>query len=158
MADWVTKLQVKNLQKDDTLDQKSSFIKSVSSEAFGVFKKVWLYVIGGVAVGAFIHGYVPTGFFETYVGSNSIWSVPLAVIIGVPLYASAAGIMPVAQALVAKGISLGTVLAFMMATVGLSVPEGLMLKKVMKWQLLVVFFGTVSVAIILSGYFFNFIL
>ncbi len=158
LADWVTKLQVKNLQKDDTLDQKSSFIKSVSSEAFGVFKKVWLYVIGGVAVGAFIHGYVPTGFFETYVGSNSIWSVPLAVIIGVPLYASAAGIMPVAQALVAKGISLGTVLAFMMATVGLSVPEGLMLKKVMKWQLLVVFFGTVSVAIILSGYFFNFIL
>ncbi len=158
LADWVIELQTEKLQTSDSSAKKISFIKSVSEEAFGIFKKVWLYVIGGVAVGSFIHGYIPTGFFKAYFGSNSIWSVPLVVIVGVPLYASAAGVMPIAQALVAKGISLGTVLAFMMATVGLSIPEGLMLKKVMKWQLLVTFFGVVALAIIVSGYFFNLVL
>lgn len=158
LADWVVELQIEKLQTNNSLAQKTSFIESVSKEAFGIFKKVWPYVVGGVAIGAFIHGYVPTGFFETYIGSNSIWSVPLAVIVGVPLYASAAGVIPIAEALVAKGISLGTVLAFMMATVGLSVPEGLMLKKVMKWQLLAVFFVVVAISIIISGYFFNLVL
>ncbi len=158
LADWVTALEGDKLNLGTEHTENSSFIRSVSSEAFTIFKRVYLYVLVGVGLGAFIHGYVPTDFFETHVGADNVWSVPIAVLVGVPLYASAAGVIPIAQALVAKGISLGTILAFMMATVGLSVPEGLMLKKVMKWQLLVTFFGVVTFAIILSGYIFNSIL
>ncbi len=160
LADWVTELHTNGAQPAGgvTGEKKKSFMKKVSQEAFAIFKHIYLYVIAGVAVGAFIHGYVPADFFETYVATDNIWSVPLAVLVGVPLYAGAAGVLPIAHALVAKGISLGTVLAFMMASVALSLPEGLMLKKIMKWQLLAIFFGIVTVAIIASGYFFNLVL
>ena len=158
LASWVVGLKRDMPQFDIAGTGKPSFIHTVSNEAFSVFKKVFPYVIAGVALGSFIHGYVPAGFFENYVGGNNILSVPIAVLIGIPLYASAAGVLPIAQALVVKGISLGTVLAFMMATVGLSIPEGLMLKKVMKWQLLAIFFGAVAVSVVLSGYFFNLVL
>lgn len=156
LADWVRELPESSAL--GFAESKKSFINEVSQEAWDVFKKVFPYVLGGVALASFIHGYVPVGFFEKYVGENSLWSVPIAVIIGVPLYASAAGVLPIASALVLKGVSLGTVLAFMMATVGLSVPEALLLKKVMKWQLLALFFGVVTFSIILSGYFFNMVL
>lgn len=158
LADWVRELKNNNEELGIPNTGKASFLKTVSGEAFSVFKKVFPYVVGGVALASFIHGYVPVGFFEKYVGVNSIWSVPIATLIGVPLYASAAGVLPIAEALVGKGIALGTVLAFMMATVGLSVPEALLLKKVMKWQLLAIFFGVVTISIVLSGYFFNLVL
>ncbi len=158
LADWVVNLEQNSLAKETIAAGENSFLKTVWAEALGVFKKVSPYVVLGVAAASFIHGYVPADFFEKYAGVDSVWSVPLATIIGVPLYASAAGVLPMAQALVGKGISLGTVLAFMMATVGLSVPEALLLKKVMKWRLLAAFFGTVTFAIILSGYFFNWVL
>jgi hypothetical protein len=158
LANWVTDLKQTSLENTNMMSEKIPFLRSVSSEAFSVFKKVFPYVILGVGVASFIHGYVPVGFFEKYVEVNSVWAVPLATLIGVPLYASAAGVLPIAQALMGKGIALGTVLAFMMATVGLSIPEALLLKKIMKWQLLAIFFGVVTVSIILSGYFFNLVL
>ena len=102
-----------------------------------------------------MHGYVPEGFFEQYLSKENLWAVPLSVVLAVPMYANAAGIVPVVEVFVAKGIPLGTALAFMMAVVGLSLPEATMLKKVMTWRLVFIFFGVIALFIILSGYFFN---
>jgi uncharacterized protein len=120
--------------------------------------KVWPYLLGGIAVGAAIHGYVPVGFMSSIMGAEAWWSVPLAVIIGVPMYSNAAGIIPVVQALLAKGAALGTVLAFMMAVIGLSLPETIILKKVLKPRLIAVFIGVVAGGILTVGYLFNLIL
>ena len=117
--------------------------------------KVWPYLLGGIAIGAFIHGYVPEDFLASVMGKSAWWSVPAAVLIGVPVYSNAAGIIPVVQALMEKGAALGTSLAFMMAVVGLSLPEMVILRKVLKWQLLAIFIGVVAVGIILVGYLFN---
>jgi len=105
-----------------------------------------------------MHGYVPEGFFEQYLGGGQWWTVPLAVILAVPMYANAAGIVPVIQVFVAKGIPLGTAIAFMMGTIGLSLPEATLLKKVMTMKLILIFFGVVTTFIILSGLLFNLIL
>ena len=102
-----------------------------------------------------MHGYVPEGFFETYLSKDNWLAVPLAVVCAVPMYANAAGIVPVIEVFVAKGIPLGTAIAFMMAVVGLSLPEATLLKKVMTWRLVGIFFGVVTLFIILSGYLFN---
>lgn len=120
-----------------------------------VVGKVWLYVVAGIAVGAGIHGYVPEGFMASIMGAGAWWSVPLAVAMGVPLYSSAAGIIPVVQALLAKGAALGSVLAFMMAVIGLSLPEAIILRKVLRPQLIAVFVGIVATGILLVGYLFN---
>ncbi|AKG53779.1 transporter [Dehalogenimonas sp. WBC-2] len=120
--------------------------------------KVWPYLLGGIAIGAFIHGYVPEDFLASIMGKNAWWSVPTAVIIGVPIYSNAAGVIPIVQALMEKGAALGTSLAFMMAVVGLSLPEMIILRKVLKWQLLAIFVGVVAVGIILVGYLFNVII
>ena len=133
-------------------------IKNISAEAFNIIKKIILYVLLGVAVGALIHGYVPQGFFEIYLQKAGIWGVPLAVILAVPLYSNASGVIPIIQSLIAKGVPIGTGLAFMMAIVGLSLPEALILKKVLKWPLLASFFGIVTLGIIIIGYLFNIIL
>jgi hypothetical protein len=117
--------------------------------------KVWLYIIGGIAVGAAIHGYVPVGFMANIMGKEAWWSVPLAVVLGVPMYSNAAGIIPVVQALLGKGAALGTVLAFMMAVIGLSLPETIILRKVLKPQLIAVFIGVVTVGILIVGFIFN---
>lgn len=117
--------------------------------------KVWPYVLGGIAVGAGIHGYVPEGWMASIMGSGAWWSVPVAVLVGVPLYSNAAGIIPVVQALLAKGAALGTVLAFMMAVIGLSLPEAVILRRVLRPQLLAVFFGIVALGIVATGYLFN---
>lgn len=127
-------------------------------DAWGIVKGVVLYVIIGIGIGAAIHGYVPEGFFEEYLSKDNWWAVPVSVICAVPMYANAAGIVPVIQVFVAKGIPLGTAIAFMMATVGLSLPEAALLKKVMTWKLIGIFFGTVTVSIIISGYLFNLII
>ncbi len=117
--------------------------------------KVWPYVLAGIAVGAFIHGYVPDGLLASFMGKDAWWSVPAAVLIGVPIYSNAAGIIPIVQALMEKGAALGTALAFMMAVVGLSLPETIILRKVLKWQLIGIFVGVVAAGIILIGYLFN---
>ena len=123
-------------------------------DAWGIVRGVLLYVIIGIGIGAAMHGFVPEGFFETYMSKE----VPLSVILAVPMYANAAGIIPVIQVFVAKGIPVGTAIAFMMAVVGLSLPEATLLKKVMTWRLIGIFFGTVASFIILSGFIFNMIL
>ena len=133
-------------------------IKSIFIEAWGIIKKVALYILLGLAIGAFIHGYIPENFFAIYLERAGFFGVPLAVILGVPMYANAAGVIPIVQALIEKGVPIGTALAFMMAVVGLSLPEGIMLKKVLKWPLLLSFFGVVTLGIIFIGFLFNIIL
>lgn len=120
--------------------------------------KVWPYVIAGIAVGAGIHGYVPQNFMASIMGKGAWWSVPLAVLIGVPMYSNAAGIIPIVQALLGKGAALGTVLAFMMSVIGLSLPETIILRKVLRPQLIAVFISVVAVGILLVGYVFNLIM
>ncbi|MFA5056923.1 MAG: permease [Opitutaceae bacterium] len=120
--------------------------------------RVWLYVVLGIAVGAGIHGYVPEGFMASFMGRDVWWSVPLAVLLGVPMYSNAAGIIPVVQALLGKGAALGTVLAFMMSVIGLSLPEAIILRKVLKRPLLLAFFGVVALGIVVVGFLFNAIL
>ncbi len=120
--------------------------------------KVWPYVITGIAVGAGIHGYVPQNFMAHIMGKGAWWSVPLAVLIGVPMYSNAAGIIPIVQALLQKGAALGTVLAFMMSVIGLSFPETIILRKVLRPQLIAVFVGVVAVGIVIVGYLFNFLM
>ncbi len=129
----------------------------ISKEAFMIIKEVLPYIIIGVGIGAFIHGYVPDNFFETYLEKTGLWGVPIATILAVPLYTNASGIIPVIQSLIVKGVPIGTALAFMMAAVGLSLPEALILKKILKWPLLLTFFGIVTVGIIAIGYIFNFL-
>ncbi len=120
--------------------------------------KVWLYVVVGIAVGAGIHGYVPENFMAHIMGKGAWWSVPLAVLIGVPMYSNAAGIIPIVQALLQKGAALGTVLAFMMSVIGLSFPETIILRKVLRPQLIAAFVGVVTVGILIVGYLFNFLM
>jgi len=120
--------------------------------------RVWPYVLAGIAVGAGIHGYVPQDFMASIMGKCAWWSVPLAVLIGIPMYSNAAGIIPVVQALLEKGAALGTVLAFMMAVIGLSLPETIILRKVLKVPLIVTFIGVVGLGILVVGYLFNIVL
>jgi hypothetical protein len=117
--------------------------------------KVWIYVLAGMAVGAGIHGYLPQDFLASFMGRDAWWCVPLAVLLGVPMYANAAGIIPVMTALLGKGAALGTVLAFMMAVIGLSLPEAIILRKVLTPRLLLTFFGIVALGILIVGYVFN---
>jgi uncharacterized membrane protein YraQ (UPF0718 family) len=120
--------------------------------------KVWLYVVAGIAVGAGIHGWVPENFMASIMGKEAWWSVPLAVLIGIPMYSNAAGILPVVQALLGKGAALGTVLAFMMSVIALSLPEMVILRKVLTLRLIAVFVGVVGTGILLVGYLFNAVL
>ena len=120
--------------------------------------KVWPWVVAGVGVGAFIHGYVPTGLLSSFMGKDVWWSVPLAVLLGIPMYANAAGIIPVVSALLEKGAALGTALAFMMAVTALSAPEAILLRKVLKPRLLAAFFGIVALGILAVGWLFNLLL
>jgi uncharacterized protein len=117
--------------------------------------KVWPYIVAGILVGAAIHGFVPQGLMAKIMGAHAWWSVPLAVLIGIPMYSNAAGIIPIVEALLAKGAALGTVLAFMMSVIGLSLPEMVILRKVLKPTLIGVFIGVVGVGILLVGFLFN---
>jgi uncharacterized membrane protein YraQ (UPF0718 family) len=120
--------------------------------------KVWPYILAGIAIGAGIHGYVPEDFMASFMGREAWWSVPLAVMIGVPIYTNAAGVIPIVQALLAKGAALGTVLAFMMSVIALSLPEMIILRKVLKIRLIVTFVSVVASGILLVGYVFNIVL
>jgi uncharacterized membrane protein YraQ (UPF0718 family) len=121
----------------------------------GIVGKVWPYVLAGIAVGAGIHGYVPENFMASIMGKGAWWSVPVAVLVGIPMYSNAAGIVPVVQALLGKGAALGTVLAFMMAVIGLSLPETIILRRVLKPRLIATFVGVVGTGILIVGYLFN---
>lgn len=123
-----------------------------------LLKKIWLYVIIGIAIGGVMHGWVPTGALAKYAGKNNPFAVLIAVIIGVPLYSNAAGVIPLVSEFTRAGVSMGTALAFMMAVTGLSLPESILLRRVLKPKLLAIFIGIVGVGIILTGYLFNFLL
>lgn len=133
-------------------------IKDAWNYTYDIFKKIYLYVLIGVGIGAFIHGYVPTDMIVRYAGSNTWYSVPLAVIMGVPMYSSAAGVMPLMEVLTGKGMLLGTALSFMMAITALSLPEAMILKRILHVKLIATFFGIVALGIMGVGYLFNAIL
>ena len=162
LSPWVRQLQAQSDTKSEvwakTHTPFAERIPVIVRDAWGVVRGVAGYVLIGIGIGAAMHGYVPEGFFERYMATENWFAVPLAVICAVPMYANAAGIVPVIQVFVAKGIPLGTAIAFMMGVVGLSLPEATMLKKVMTWRLVGIFFGTVTLFIVLSGYLFNIIL
>lgn len=123
-----------------------------------ILKNIWIYILIGIGVGAVIHGYVPTDFLIKYAGADKWYAVPLAAVIGIPLYSNAAGVIPLVSTLTEKGVAIGTTLAFMMAVTGLSLPEFMILKKVMKTKLILIFAGIVGVGILITGYLFNAIL
>jgi len=154
-------LTLSNTAKIDYVAEKQKFSRSFWlawwREAYRLTLKLLPYILVGVGLGAAIHGYIPPGFYENTLHNGSWWTVPLAAIVAVPLYSNAVGVVPIIQALVLQGVPLGTALAFMMATVGLSLPEALILKKVMSFKLLAMFFGTVTLGIILIGYMINFL-
>ena len=162
LSDWVKNIQTSSVAETAKWEaEKITFINrlpGILRDSWGIVKGVLLYVIIGIAIGAAIHGYVPEGFFQHYMSKDSWFAVPLSVILGVPMYANAAGIVPVIEVFVAKGVPIGTALAFMMAVVGLSLPEATLLKKVMTWRLIGIFFGTITLFIILLGYLYNIIL
>src|SRR6266498_2565551 len=133
-------------------------IMQAGSSVKEIVGKVWLYVIIGIAIGAGIHGYVPDAALANIMGKQAWWSVPAAVLLGIPLYSNAAGMIPIVSALLEKGASLGTALAFMMSVIGLSLPEAVILRRVLKLPLLITFFAVITVAIMLTGYMFNWIL
>lgn len=162
LTDWVKQLLInKQVIYEGEAEVSLSFYKRVPAilkEALEIVKGVALYILLGIAIGGIMHGYIPTGFFEAYISKSNPFAVPIAVILGIPMYSNTAGILPIMQVLVEKGIPLGTVIAFSMAVVGLSIPEGLLLKKVMTTKMLLIFFAVVTLCIIISGYLFNLIL
>ena len=159
LSPWVRQIQEQSeMETAEWEAENVPFLKrlpTIIKDAWGVVRGVLVYVLLGIGVGALMHGYVPEGFFENQLSVDKWYSVPLAVILAVPMYANAAGVVPVVQVFVAKGVPLGTAIAFMMAVVGLSIPEATMLKKAMTWRLIAIFFGVVALFIILSGYLFN---
>lgn len=162
LSDWMKQIQQNSSSDADMWEkEKTPFVKRlpmIIREAWGIVRSVLLYIIIGIGIGAFMHGYVPEGFFEQYMAKDNLFAVPLSVVLAVPMYANAAGIVPIIEVFVAKGIPIGTALAFMMAVVGLSLPEATLLKKVMTWRLIGIFFGLESVLIIFLGYFYNLVM
>lgn len=161
LSDWVKQVQLQSEKQTAEWEQeRTSFMQRlpiVIRDSWRIVRGVLLYIFIGIGIGAFMHGFVPEGFFEQYMSRDTWYAVPLSVMLAVPMYANAAGIVPVIEVFVAKGIPLGTAIAFMMAVVGLSLPEATLLKKVMTWRLIAVFFITVMLFIILSGYLFYFL-
>ena len=157
IQDWVLEVRMGEAAVGERLDwpARVGYAWQAVKEIVG---KVWLYVVAGIAVGAVIHGYVPENFMAGVMGEGAWWSVPLAVLIGIPMYSNAAGIIPIVEALLEKGAALGTVLAFMMAVIALSLPETIILKRVLKWPLIAVFLGVVGAGIMFVGYLFNWVL
>lgn len=157
VADWV--YQVKSNQAG-LLEEKLTFENRLDAGFESVKEivgKIWIYILIGIAVGAGAHGFVPDDYLARIMGEGTWYAVPLAILFGIPLYSNAAGIIPIVAVLMEKGVTLGTALAFMMSVIGLSLPEIIILKKVLKWQLIVIFVGVVAVGITLVGFIFNFI-
>ena len=157
VEDWVFQTPTGNGVADEQLDWPAR-VRCGMDAVKDIVGRVWVYVLVGIGVGAGIHGYVPENFMASIMGKGAWWSVPLAVLIGVPMYSNAAGIIPVVQALLGKGAALGTVLAFMMSVIGLSLPEAIILRKVLKPRLIMTFFGVVAAGILAVGYLFNMVM
>ncbi len=162
LTPWVKDL-LANAQKDQNtfIAEKQPMKHRVSiiwTEVMKILKGIAPYVILGIAIGGLMHGYIPEGFFEQYMDKNNLFAVPIVTILAVPMYSNASGILPVVQVLVSKGVPLGTAIAFMMGVVGLSLPEAMLLKKVMTLKLIAIFFSVVTLCIIISGYLFNLLL
>ncbi len=153
---WVYQLKAGDHPEDEKLTFEQR-IRMGYSAVIEIVGKVWLYVTIGVAVGAGVHGYVPQDFMASFMGKSAWYSVPVSILIGIPLYSNAAGIIPIVSALIGKGAALGTSLAFMMAVIGLSLPEMIILRKVLKLPLIFTFIGVVSTGILIVGYLFNYI-
>jgi uncharacterized membrane protein YraQ (UPF0718 family) len=154
VEDWVYRSPTVSATAEDELTWPAR-IRYGLGAVRDIVGRVWLFVVIGIAVGAGIHGYVPEGFMASFMGKDAWWSVPLAVLLGVPMYSNAAGIIPIVQALLGKGAALGTVLAFMMSVIALSLPEAVILRKVLKLPLILTFFGVVALGIMLVGFLFN---
>ena len=159
LSDWVKHVQAQSEEQTEQWERDNATftqrLPTIISDAWQIVRSVLVYVLIGIGIGAFMHGFIPEGFFEQYMSRENWYAVPLSVILAVPMYANAAGIVPVVEVFVAKGIPLGTAIAFMMGVVGLSLPEATLLKKVMTWRLISIFFATITLFIILSGYMFN---
>lgn len=158
LEDWVREMPQVAAERPDSRMPLAERIAAGATSVREIVGKVWPYILAGIAIGAGIHGYVPQDFMASFMGKDAWWAVPLAVVIGVPMYTNAAGVIPIVQALLAKGAALGTVLAFMMSVIALSLPEMIILRKVLKLRLIVIFAGVVATGILLVGYLFNAVL
>lgn len=162
LTPWVKEvLATAQKEQDAFITEKQTLrqrLPIIWAEVLKILKGIVPYVLVGIAIGGLMHGYIPEGFFEKYMDKDNLFSVPIATILAIPMYSNASGILPVVQVLVAKGIPLGTAIAFMMGVVGLSLPEAMLLKKVMTLKLIAIFFGVVTFCIIISGYLFNILL
>lgn len=162
LTPWVKEVLANAQKEQEVFEEEEHSLKQrlpiIWQEALKILKGVLPYVIVGIAIGGLMHGYIPSGFFEKYMAKDNLFAVPIATLLSVPMYSNASGILPVVQVLVDKGIPLGTAIAFMMGVVGLSLPEAMLLKKVMTLKLIGIFFGVVMLCIIISGYLFNIIL
>ena len=157
MEDYVWKIKAGNALVESEKNIISR-IKEARKYTLGLFKKIFLYILLGVGVGAFIHGYAPENFLASLAGKGNIFAVPIAVLIGVPLYSNAAGTIPIVKSLIEKGLPLGTALSFMMAVTALSLPEMIILRKVLKPKLLAVYIAILTIGIIFTGYLFNWVI
>jgi uncharacterized protein len=158
VEDWVYEIRAAQDGGDEPALDGAGRLAAGHDAVRDIVGKVWPYVLAGIAVGAGIHGYVPEQFMASFMGKDAWWAVPAAVVLGIPMYSNAAGIIPIVQALLEKGAALGTVLAFMMAVIGLSLPEMVILRKVLKPRLIAAFVGVVGLGILLVGYLFNLVL
>ena len=162
LTPWVKQVLENAQREQDVFIAEKQTLKQrlpiIWDEVLNILKGVIPYVIAGIAIGGLMHGYIPKGFFEQYMNKDNLFAVPIATILAVPMYSNASGILPIVQVLVNKGIPIGTAIAFMMGVVGLSLPEAMLLKKVMTFKLIGIFFSLVTICIIISGYLFNVIL
>lgn len=157
VADWV--YQIKSQPQNEipeTLNLRQR-IDSGFESVKEIVGKIWIYILVGIAIGAGAHGFVPDTYLANALGTHNWYAIPLAIFVGIPLYSNAAGVIPIVSVLIEKGVTLGTALAFMMSVIGLSLPEIIILKKVLKWQLITVFVGVVALGILLVGYIFNYL-
>jgi uncharacterized membrane protein YraQ (UPF0718 family) len=158
VADWVYKTEVRQMPVEQTKPDFRQRVFTGMEVVKEIVGKIWIFILIGIGVGAAAHGFVPDEFLAGALGSQNWYSVPLAILVGVPLYSNAAGVIPIVSVLIEKGVSLGTALAFMMSVIGLSLPEIIILKKVLKWQLIWIFIGVVATGILLVGLIFNYVL
>ncbi|WP_420552583.1 permease [Tenacibaculum aiptasiae] len=157
VANWVKELGESKAEATKDTRTFMQRLPEINNEALTTLKKLVPYIFLGLAIGSFIHGYVPQSFFETYISKTNPFAVPIAVLLAIPLYIDAVGVLPIIESLIEKGVPLGTAIAFMMASIGLSFPEALLLKKVMQKKLIIAFFSTIGIGMIISGFFFNLI-
>jgi len=158
VQDWVLKTRFGNAPTLEPKQNLENRIKTGFDAVTDILSKIWIYLIVGIAAGALVHGYVPNDFFSSVLNKSTWYTVPLAVLVGTPFYSCTAGAVPVAFSLIEKGVPMGTALAFMMSVIGISLPELIILKKVLKLPLILTFVGVLAVGIMMVGYLFNLVL